>query len=283
MKYARRALGVLALASIAVRCGNAPTAAATPPAPAPLPTHFQNGDVRLAFTLDLPPGKGPFPAIVAGHGSGKITRQQLGWLTERFTRLGFAVLRFDKRGVGDSTGTYVFVGTRDSQEVFPQLASDIAAGVRFLRTRPEIDPRRIGLVGSSQAGWILPLAARELGDVSFLVLLSGPVCTVGEEMFYSDLVENDSTRTVAEANARMPEYHGPSGYDPVQTLQGLHAPALWVLGLDDRSIPIALTLANLEKLKAAGRPFEWRTYDGLGHSLGPQIWDDIGRWVTKFK
>src|SRR3954449_9612942 len=200
-------------------------------APAPLPAYFEHDGARLAFTLDLPPGNGPFPAVVMGHGSGRTTRGQLAWAAARFTRLGFAVLRFDKRGVGESTGTYVFVGTKDSPWVFPQLASDIAAGVRFLRTRPEIDPRRIGLAGMSQAGWILPYAARELGDVAFLVLLSGPVCTVGQEMYYSDLVEGNSTRPVAEANALMPAFHGASGYDPVPTLQGLKTPALWLLGL----------------------------------------------------
>src|SRR4029450_100535 len=111
---------------------------------------------------------------------------------------------FDKRGVGESTGTYVFVGTSDSPEVFPQLASDIAAGARFLRTRPEIATKRVGLAGWSQAGWIIPHAARELGDAAFLVLYSGPVCTVGQEMFYSDLVEGNDTRPIEEANKLMP-------------------------------------------------------------------------------
>ena len=273
---------LVVIALLAVNCGRTAATAGTE-VPQPLPAFFQNGDTRLAFTLDLPPGKGPFPAIVLGHGSGRTTRDQLTRLSSRFTELGFAVLRFDKRGVGESTGTYVFVGTKDSPEVFPQLASDIAAGVRFLRTRPEIDPHRIGLAGMSQAGWILPYAARELGDVAFLVLLSGPVCTVGQEMYYSDLVEGNSTRPVAEANALMPNYHGPSGYDPVPVLQGLHTPALWVLGLDDRSIPVQLTLRNLERLKAEGRPFEWRTYDGLDHSLGPPIWPAIAEWLAKFR
>src|SRR5688572_1859660 len=145
----------------------------------PLPDAFHNGEVRLAFSLDLPAGAGPFPAIVLGHGSGRVTRDQQGFLSSRLTSLGFAVLRFDKRGVGESTGTFVFVGTRDSPTVFPELASDVAAGVRFLRTRPEIDARRIGLAGVSQAGWILPLAARQAGDIAFMVLLSGPVCSVG--------------------------------------------------------------------------------------------------------
>src|SRR5436190_943984 len=130
-------------------------AARTPP----LPAYFSGGDARLAFTLDLPHRAGPFPAVVMAHGSGRVTRDQLTWASRHLVDLGFAVLRFDKRGVGESTGRFVFVGTKDSALVFPQLAADVAAGVRFLRTRPEIDRRRIGLFGASQAGWILPLAA----------------------------------------------------------------------------------------------------------------------------
>jgi hypothetical protein len=247
-------------------------------APAPLPSHFVDGDVRLAFTLDLPPGKGPFPAIVMGHGSGRVSRDQLGWASRHFTELGFAVLRFDKRGVGESTGTFVFVGTRDSPWVFPQLASDVAAGVRFLRTRREIDAKRIGLFGASQAGWILPLAAQQLGGVAFIILWSGPVCSVGQEMFYSDIVENTS-RPVADGNDAMPRFHGNSGFDPVPVLASSETPSLWLLGLDDHSIPVQTTLENLARLKAGGRPFEWHTYQGLDHQLAPSVWGDVARWV----
>src|SRR4051794_7319523 len=112
-------------------------------APRPLPSFFENDGARLAFALDLPAAaQPPYPAVVMGHGSGRITRDQLTWAARHLTALGFAVLRFDKRGVGESTGTFVFVGTKDSPWVFPQLAGDVAAGVRFLRTRPEIDPHR---------------------------------------------------------------------------------------------------------------------------------------------
>ena len=271
------------VALLTLCCGGGPSTPARAAQPSPMPATFTSGDAQLAFTLDLPPGNGPFPAIVAGHGSGKIARDQLFWLSSRFTQLGFAVLRFDKRGVGESTGTFVFVGTKDSPEVFPILAGDIAAGVRFLRTRPEIDPRKIGLAGNSQAGWILPLAARELGDIAFMVLLAGPVCTVGQEMFYSNLVEGNDTGSIKDANARMPEYQGAPGFDPVPVLQAVNTPTLWVLGLDDRSIPVELTVKNLDTLKASGRPFEWRVYHGLGHSLGAQIWPDISAWIARFR
>ena len=279
----KSALWLLAV-TMAVSCSDVSRImSGRPDAPPPMPAFFENNGARLAFTLDLPAGTGPFPAVVAGHGSGKVTRDQLRWLSSQFTQRGLAVLRFDKRGVGESTGTFVFVGTKDSPEVFPVLAGDVAAAVRFLRTRPEIDPRRVGLAGASQAGWILPEAARVLGDVAFLVLLSGPICTVGQEMYYSDLVENNTTRSLQEADALLPSFQGAPGYDPLPVLQALNTPALWLLGLDDRSIPIAYTLANLRRLKEAGRPFEWRTYEGLGHSLSPVVWDDIGRWIEPFR
>jgi pimeloyl-ACP methyl ester carboxylesterase len=273
---------LLMMTFCAAGCGGGPASPARAQQSPPMPATFTSGDAQLAFTLDLPSGAGPFPAIVAGHGSGRVTRDQLTWLSSRFTQLGFAVLRFDKRGVGQSTGTFVFVGTNDSPEVFPILAGDIAAGVRFLRTRPEIDPRRIGLAGNSQAGWILPLAARELGDAAFMVILAGPVCSVGLEVYYSEHAEN-TTRPLDEVYALLPKFSGPAGFDPMPTLQGLTTPALWLLGLEDRSIPVPLTVANLTALRSAGRPVEWRTYPGLGHSLGPQIWPDISAWIARFR
>jgi pimeloyl-ACP methyl ester carboxylesterase len=274
MKY-----GAVMLALVLAACGGANAQRTTP---SPLPATFASGDVQLAFSLDLPSGAGPFPAVVLGHGSGEVRRQQLTWLSSQFTRLGFAVLRFDKRGVGESTGTYTNVGVGNSERMFPVLAGDVASGVRFLRTRPEIDPNKIGLAGNSQAGWILPHAARELGDAAFVVLLAGPVCSVGLEIYYSGLAEFTS-RPLDEVYALLPKFAGANGYDPLPVLREVNTPTLWLLGDDDRSIPVRDTVANLTSLKAAGRPFNWRTYPGLGHSLGPQIWNDIGPWLARFR
>jgi pimeloyl-ACP methyl ester carboxylesterase len=268
----------LLAAAVAAACGgDAPR-----PAPSPLPSSFPSGDARLAFTLDLPPGTGPFPAVVLAHGSGQVTRDQLTWLSARFTQLGFAVLRFDKRGVGGSTGTYSNVGVGNSPTMIPLLAEDVAAGVRFLRTRTEIDARKIGLAGNSQAGWILPHAARALGDGAFVVILAGPVCSVGLEIYYSSLGEFNE-RPLDEVYALLPAFAGAPGYDPVPVLSEVNTPTLWLLGEDDRSIPVRNSVVNLAALKAAGRPFDWRIYPGLGHSLGPQIWNDIGPWIARFR
>jgi hypothetical protein len=98
-------------------------------------------------------------------------------------------------------------------------------------------------------------------------------------MFYSDIVEN-TTRPVADGNTAMPDFHGDPGFDPVPSLQALNTPSLWLLGLDDHSIPVQTTLTNLRRLKAQRRPFDWRTYDGLDHQLSPAVWEDVTRWLA---
>ena len=196
--------------------------------------------------------------------------------------MGFAVLRFDKRGVGESSGVYSEVGALASPTMIPLLANDIAAAVRFVRARPEVDSRRVGLAGASQAGWILPHAARDLGGVPFMVLLSGPVCSVGLENFYSALADGTS-RPLEEVYSLLPTFAGPVGYDPLPALQAIETPTLWLLGEEDRSIPVRTTVENLRALSAVGKPFEWKTYPGLGHGLSSGIWPDVDSWVRRFR
>jgi uncharacterized protein len=254
-----------------------------PAAPAEAARFFESsGGVRLAYTLDLPAGSGPFPAVVIGHGSGRVTRDQLTWFSARFNAAGFATLRFDKRGVGESTGQYSEVPAHTSLTLIPILAGDIAAGVRFLQRRTEIDASRVGLAGVSQAGWILPHAARELGGVAFMVFWSGPVCTVGLENYYSALADG-TTLPLDEVYARLPSFGGPQGYDPVQPLEQVETPSLWLFGAEDRSIPVRTSVANLTRLAASGKPFEWRVYEGLGHNLSQAIWPDALQWMQRFR
>ncbi len=131
------------------------------------------GGVKLAGTLTLPVGNGPFPAVVMITGSGAQDRDEsiLGHkpflvIADALTRRGIAVLRVDDRGVGGSTG-----GTTDSTS--EDFAGDALAGVAFLKGRKEIDPARIGLVGHSEGGLIAPIAAARSKDVAFIVLLAG--------------------------------------------------------------------------------------------------------------
>jgi hypothetical protein len=150
---------------------------------------YPSGDVTLAGVLTLPLTEGPHPAIVLVHGSGPQPRDWMP-LTHVFARNGFAVLEYDKRGIGESTGKF--------EMDFSNLADDVVAGVQYLKARPEIDPSHIGLWGISQAGWIIPLAASRCPDVSFAAITSGPVISPSEE----DVAEN---QTILRDNNFPPE------------------------------------------------------------------------------
>jgi pimeloyl-ACP methyl ester carboxylesterase len=126
---------------------------------------FNNRKVTLAGTLVVPLGKGPHPAVVFTHGSGAQIRQR-GVLEQLFVRAGVAVLTYDKRGVGESTGDW-------NTASFEDLADDAVAGAEFLRSRSDIDPKRIGFWGLSQGGWIAPLAADRFGKPAFVMGASG--------------------------------------------------------------------------------------------------------------
>jgi uncharacterized protein len=126
---------------------------------------FRNKDVTLAGTLVVPLDRGPHPAMVFTHGSGPQLRQR-GVLEQLLVRRGVAVLTYDKRGMGESTGNW-------ESASFTDLADDAVAGADFLKTRPDIDPEGIGFWGLSQGGWIAPLAASRFGHAAFVVAVSG--------------------------------------------------------------------------------------------------------------
>lgn len=130
-------------------------------------------NVTLAATLTLPQGKGPFPGVVLITGSGPQDRDEtlLGHkpfliLSDYLTRHGIAVLRADDRGTGKSTGVFSKATTAD-------FATDTEAGVAYLKTRAEIDPHKIGLVGHSEGGMIAPMIAARNKDVAFIVMMAG--------------------------------------------------------------------------------------------------------------
>jgi len=130
--------------------------------------------VTLAGTLTLPKGAGPFPAAVLISGSGPHDRDEtiaghkpFLVLADYLTRKGIAVLRYDKRGVGKSSGTQDDATTED-------LAGDAEAAMAYLRSRKEIDAKRIGLIGHSEGGMIAPMIAARGGNVAWMVLLAAP-------------------------------------------------------------------------------------------------------------
>lgn len=131
------------------------------------------GHAHLAGTLTLPEGGGPYPAVLLITGSGLQDRDEtvfghkpfLLW-ADTLTRRGIAVLRVDDRQMGGSTGEVRAATTAD-------FAGDVAAGVAFLRSRRDIDPRRIGLMGHSEGAIIAPMVAARDRGIAFVVMLAG--------------------------------------------------------------------------------------------------------------
>ena len=127
---------------------------------------FRNGRISLEGVLFAPSGKGVHPAIVLIHGTGPGDRNTVLPLVHFLVRHGIALLGYDKRGVGGSTGDWRTVSLED-------LAGDALAAVKFLQSRKEIDLKRIGVLGASQGGWVAPLAASQSSDIGFVISVSG--------------------------------------------------------------------------------------------------------------
>lgn len=144
---------------------------------------FENkeANITLAGTLTYPKGEGKNPAVVMVTGSGPQDRDEalMGHkpflvIADYLTRNGIAVLRFDDRGVAKSKGSFATATSAD-------FATDALAAVEYLKTRKEIDSKKIGIAGHSEGGMIAPMCAVNSNDVSFIVLLAGTGVT-GEEI-----------------------------------------------------------------------------------------------------
>jgi len=140
-------------------------------------------NIKLAGTLTVPEGDGPFPAVVLITGSGSQNRNEelLGHkpflvLSDYLTRNGIAVFRYDDRGVGLSQGNAVTATTAD-------LATDAEAAFIYLKSRPEIDHETIGLIGHSEGGLIAPIVASSNYEIAFIVSLAG-TGVKGEEIIH---------------------------------------------------------------------------------------------------
>lgn len=138
------------------------------------------GGIEIGGTLTLPEGPGPHPVVLMITGSGPQDRDETLFghkpflvIADHLSRKGIAVLRVDDRGVGKTTGNPATATVEDH-------VTDAEAGVAFLKTQPEIDPKRIGLIGHSEGGVIAPVVAAKSSDIAFLVSLAGPAVSGAE-------------------------------------------------------------------------------------------------------
>ena len=149
--------------------------------------HFTCEGAVLAGTLYLPNTKGRFPGVVWVHGSGEQPRLTYGSVVAPLVEQGIAVFSYDKRGVGESEGQCC----PGDQGHFNLLSADASGAINALLSRTDIDPSRIGLIGASQAGWIVPLTAARTDHVAFTAMVDAPAVSYGLEGAYSRITGED--------------------------------------------------------------------------------------------
>lgn len=248
---------------------------------------FESHGIRLAGTLLLPQGPGPHSAVVLVHGAGADWREPYRSLADHFARNGIAALIYDKRGVGASDGDWRLAS-------FEDLADDAISAVAMLRSRPEIEPLRVGLWGISQGGWIVALAATRSPDVAFIIPVSGAGVTPAEQemwrlgnnlrfrelspaaigigikanhMFYSvkPLAERGWITLPADIWFRSLDLH----LDPARIWERVRQPVLGIWGGTDGLVPTAESVATIRAaLERAGNyRYTLRVFPGADHDL----------------
>jgi dipeptidyl aminopeptidase/acylaminoacyl peptidase len=253
---------------------------------------FQNGNIKLAGTLILPSTRGPHAVVIIVPGDFGTSKNYSRYWGHNFAARGIAVLIYDARGSGASTGTA-------GNNPFGDLADDILAGVRLLKTVEGIDPNRIGLFGFSNSAYFSALAASRSKDVSFLILkassgvppwqqetyrvehqlrLDGfPEEEIKEAIAFTRLKfeaartgdgwEQLQAMSVKLGNERWFPYTNPPRslerlrqvweatfkYDPVPSFEKITCPVLLTYGEIDANVPVQQSISLLEQaLKKAG-------------------------------
>jgi len=219
----------------------------------------------LAATVTIPPGSGPHPGIVIVQGSGPLDRHFESISQGIYLSLGFAVLAFDKRGVGSSSGVYP--GDLATPATIAVEAADAAAAARFMLAQPQVDPRQVGFDGNSQGGWVAPLAATMVPGIGFEILVAAPAVTADQQGVYAAYSGNSSyvpAQPERVIDRAVRSASGP-GYDPAPALAALHTPVLWIYGQLDRQVPVRICVAKLAAFR--DRPWTVRVLAGGSHGL----------------
>ncbi len=197
---------------------------------------FHNGEIKITGTLILPKTSDHgFPAVIFIHGSGSASRWWGMYWASELSKIGVASLLYDKRGSGGSTGHWITSSLDD-------LSGDVVAGIEVLKTHPKIDPKKIGLYGVSQGGWIISRVSRLSDSVAFAMVNSGGgVSPYDEEIFsynthmqFSGIDEFGRQAGIEMVDQYMAYLETGEGRSELKKQMELHKDTAWfkVLGID---------------------------------------------------
>jgi uncharacterized protein len=281
--------------------------------------------VLLTGTFTKPGIKGTFPAVIMISGEGPQDRdgenfghKPFAVIADYFAKHGMAVLRFDDRGTGSSTGSY------DSSNLY-NFAEDVRAAVNFLRQRKDVDSNAIGMLGTGLGGAVAEIVASKDDKIAFIMMMAGPGVsgidnykdpnfktylnilinekdtTVRRQKAYASLkkeIPEEMVATNYQADTR-PEMLSALKYDPAPYLATIKCPVLAMNGDKDLEVDAALNLKGIEKGLLAGgnQTITLRTFPGLNHlfqrcnsctieeygtldeTINPAVLEFMVRWV----
>ncbi len=253
--------------------------------------------INLAGTLTLPTvsSGAKVPAVVLITGSGLQDRDEAapglrGWrpfrqFADTLSRRGIAVLRLDDRGVGGSDR-----GSPDATTM--DFAGDIRAAVAYLRTRPEIDAARIGLVGHSEGAQIAPIVAADDAALAGIVMIAGPSRvgrTISDEQIAYSFEEQGITGAQRDSLTRVNDVARDSlmaqnawirfwmSYDPLPVAKRVRVPVLILQGATDRQVTADQAAELAAAVRSGGnKDVTVRVFPNMNHLL---VEDPVGGYT----
>jgi len=255
--------------------------------PTPFP-HFTSRDVRftsadgtvLAGTLTVPDGgSGPHATVVLVHGSGTGDRDETVGPNPIFLQLsnvlsnaGYAVLRYDKRGIGQSGGRTT-LGTRD------ELLDDVKAAFRFAREQPEVDPKHVYLLGHSEGGELVPTVAAQEPGVAGIILMAPPALPLAQVLMEQALAGVAPDQRAAARARELAIFASTRGghdsmrawlrssldVDPIVDIARVHVPILILQGAADAQVLLTDLPRLVNAARAHNRDVTVRTFPGDNH------------------
>jgi len=278
------------------------------------PISFHNGATQLEGSLYRPSTHASrLPLLALAHGSEDNDRYSFGPIPWVLAAQGYAVLIYDKRGTGASTGDWSSAGLEE-------YAEDLVAGIQAMAKRPDIDGARIAVLGLSEGGWVAPLAASRSAAIKAIAAISGGARTKGDAYIYKMRRESEAAgrseaqvdsivraaedlvaSSVRDAKAGGSGFSRRIAYDPTQDWRRFKGPvlymggeadvlesgpeaALWFRRLFAESGNVDATIRLWPRahhsllLGVTGDPSEFRTLRGITQ-LAPGYWDVLLHWL----
>ena len=224
-----------------------------------------NGKAVISASLHLPPEiDGKVPVVIVVPGSDRGTREYFLPYIPVINSVGYAVVLYDKQGVGKSTGDFIQVSSINSKQTIAERARIVSSIINYLKGIEAVNVKKIGLLCSSQGTWVASQVYHTTGDVAFIMNYSGGLASVGASDFYDETMD-DETISIEDGNAKVGSFSGVRGFDPIEIIKEMDIPVLWVYGELDKSHP---GLYDLSVLKEMDKPnFRLELLKNVTHDL----------------